>query len=70
LGEATAPPNKSWLNVGLHFIPPNLQEQGTGLIFQAVASIRAIVEIDQAQCDRQRQQDEADIALGLTYFII
>jgi hypothetical protein len=27
-------------------------EQGTGLISQAVASIRAIVEIDQAQCDR------------------
>ncbi|MEA5418774.1 hypothetical protein VB712_06010 [Spirulina sp. CCNP1310] len=35
-------------------------EQGTGLISQAVASIRAIVEIDQAQCDRAWQQWEKE----------
>lgn len=60
----TAPQFRGQIKADLSYF-----EQKMGLISQAV-SIRAIVEIDQAQWDRQRQQDEADIALGLTYFII
>lgn len=64
-GGKTAPQFRGQIKADLSYF-----EQKTGLISQAVASIRAIVEIDQAQWDRQPQQDEADIALGLTYFII
>ncbi|MEX6779461.1 hypothetical protein [Limnospira fusiformis] len=54
-GEQTAPQFRGQIAADLSYF-----EQGTGLISQAIASIRAIVEIDQAQCDRQRQQAEAD----------
>ncbi|WP_242541089.1 hypothetical protein [Phormidium pseudopriestleyi] len=54
-GEETGPYFRVQIAANLSYF-----EQGTGLISQAVASIRAIVEIDQAQCDRQRQQAEKD----------
>ncbi|WP_233258672.1 hypothetical protein [[Phormidium] sp. ETS-05] len=52
-GEQTAPQFRVQIEADLSYF-----EQGTGLISQAVASIRAIVEIDQAQCDRIWQQEE------------
>jgi len=54
-GEQTAPQFRSQIEADLSYF-----EQGTGLISQAVASIRAIVEIDQAQCDRTWQQQEKE----------
>lgn len=53
-GETTAPYFREQIEANLSYF-----DQGTGLIRQAVASIRAIVEIDQAQCDRQSQKEEA-----------
>ena len=52
-GSQTAPQFRRQIEADLNYF-----EQGTGLISQAIASIRAIVEIDQAQCDRQRQAIE------------
>ncbi|WP_375341528.1 hypothetical protein [Planktothricoides raciborskii] len=52
-GEQTAPQFQRQIEADLSYF-----EQGTGLISQAVASIRAIVEIDQAQCDRTWQRWE------------
>lgn len=52
-GEQTAPQFRGQIAADLSYF-----EQGTGLISQAVASIRAIVEIDQAQCDRTWQRWE------------
>lgn len=52
-GEQTAPQFRGQIEADLSYF-----EQGTGLISQAVASIRAIVEIDQAQCDRSWQRWE------------
>ena len=52
-GEETAPQFRGQIEENLSYF-----EQGTGLISQAVASIRAIVEIDQAQCDRTWQRWE------------
>ena len=54
-GEETAPQFRGQIEADLSYC-----EQGTGLIAQAVASIRAIVEIDQAQCDRIWQQEEKE----------
>ena len=54
-GEQTAPQFRGQIKADLSYF-----EQGTGLISQAVASIRAIVEIDQAQCDRIWQQEEKE----------
>lgn len=54
-GEQTAPQFQRQIEADLSYF-----EQGTGLISQAVASIRAIVEIDQAQCDRIWQQEEKE----------
>ncbi|MBS0015144.1 MAG: hypothetical protein KFF72_02020, partial [Arthrospira sp. SH-MAG29] len=53
-GEETGPYFQRQIAANLSYF-----EQGTGLISQAIASIRAIVEIDQAQCDRQRQEADA-----------
>lgn len=53
-GEETGPYFQGQIAANLSYF-----EQGTGLISQAIASIRAIVEIDQAQCDRQRQEADA-----------
>ncbi|MFO7092388.1 hypothetical protein B9R42_25625 [Arthrospira platensis PCC 7345] len=53
-GEETGPYFRGQIAANLSYF-----EQGTGLISQAIASIRAIVEIDQAQCDRQRQEADA-----------
>ncbi|MGL5196071.1 MAG: hypothetical protein ACRC8Y_20990, partial [Chroococcales cyanobacterium] len=52
-GENTAPQFRRQIEADLSYF-----EQGTGLMSQAVASIRAIVEIDQAQCDRTWQRWE------------
>jgi len=52
-GEQTAPQFRRQIEADLSYF-----EQGTGLISQAVTSIRAIVEIDQAQCDRTWQRWE------------
>jgi hypothetical protein len=52
-GEETAPQFRGQIKADLSYF-----EQGTGLIAQAVTSIRAIVEIDQAQCDRAWQRWE------------
>jgi hypothetical protein len=52
-GEKTAPQFQTQIEADLSYF-----EQGTGLISQAIASIRAIVEIDQAQCDRTWQRWE------------
>lgn len=52
-GEETAPYFRGQIEANLSYF-----DQGTGLIRQAVASIRAIVEIDQAQCDRTWQRWE------------
>lgn len=54
-GENIAPQFRRQIEADLSYF-----EQGTGLISQAVASIRAIVEIDQAQCDRARQRWEKE----------
>ncbi len=54
-GEQTAPQFRGQIEADLSYF-----EQGTGLISQAVSSIRAIVEIDQAQCDRTWQQQEKE----------
>lgn len=52
-GEETAPQFQQQIEADLRYF-----DQGTGLIRQAIASIRAIVEIDQAQCDRTWQRWE------------
>ncbi len=52
-GEQTAPQFRGQIEADLSYF-----DQGTGLISQAVSSIRAIVEIDQAQCDRTWQRWE------------
>jgi hypothetical protein len=52
-GSQTAPQFRRQIAADLSYF-----EQGTGLISQAIASIRAIVEIDQAQCDRTWQRWE------------
>jgi len=52
-GEQTAPQFRRQIAADLSYF-----EQGTGLMSQAIASIRAIVEIDQAQCDRTWQRWE------------
>jgi hypothetical protein len=52
-GENTAPQFRRQIEADLSYFG-----QGTGLMSQAVASIRAIVEIDQAQCDRTWQRWE------------
>jgi hypothetical protein len=54
-GENTIPQFRRQIKADLSYF-----EQGTGLIRQAVASIRAIVEIDQAQCDRAWQNSEKE----------
>ena len=54
-GEITAPQFRGQIEADLSYF-----RQGTGLISQAVDSIRAIVEIDQAQCDRTWQQQEKE----------
>ncbi|MGC9526543.1 MAG: hypothetical protein ACP5D7_13490 [Limnospira sp.] len=51
--EQTAPQFQQQIEADLRYF-----DQGTGLIRQAIASIRAIVEIDQAQCDRTWQRWE------------
>ena len=52
-GEETARQFQQQIESDLRYF-----DQGTGLIRQAIASIRAIVEIDQAQCDRIWQRRE------------
>ncbi|MGL4500812.1 MAG: hypothetical protein ACRCU2_17215, partial [Planktothrix sp.] len=55
-GEKTAPHFGRQIEADLSYF-----EQGSGLISQAIASIRAIVEIDQAQCDLVRQEAKEKI---------
>ncbi len=59
-GEQTAPQLRGQIEADLSYF-----EQGTGLISQAVTSIRAIVEIDQAQCDRIWQDHIQALSFGV-----
>lgn len=55
-GQETAPHFRTQIQADLGYF-----EHGTDLIDQAIASIRGIVEIDQAERDRDRQQTEKDL---------